>query len=63
MLPSRLPPDPRLSGPIQRAEFSEREIATLTLAIAMINTWNRLNVAFRTEAGGYRPGMFKGLAD
>ena len=46
-----------------RAQFSEQEIATLTLAVAMINTWNRLNVAFRTQAGSYRPGMFKGLAD
>jgi AhpD family alkylhydroperoxidase len=44
-----------------RAHFSEAEIAVLTLAIAMINSWNRLNVALRTEAGGYRPGMFKGL--
>ncbi len=39
--------------------FSEQELVTLTLAIANINTWNRLNIAFRTEAGGYRPGMFK----
>ncbi len=46
-----------------RAQFSESEIATLTLAIAMINTWNRLNVAFRTPAGGYQPGMFKGVSD
>jgi AhpD family alkylhydroperoxidase len=46
-----------------RVQFSEQEIATLTLAVAMINTWNRLNVAFRTQAGGYRPGMFKGLAE
>jgi AhpD family alkylhydroperoxidase len=46
-----------------RAQFSENEIAALTLAVAMINTWNRLNVAFRTEAGGYRPGMFKGLSE
>jgi AhpD family alkylhydroperoxidase len=44
-----------------RPHFSEAEIAALTLAIAMINSWNRLNVALRTEAGGYRPGMFKGL--
>ena len=44
-----------------RAQFSEAEIAALTLAAAMINSWNRLNVALRTEAGGYRPGMFKGL--
>jgi AhpD family alkylhydroperoxidase len=42
-----------------RAQFSQNEIAVLTLAIAMINTWNRLNVAFRTPAGGYQPGMFK----
>ena len=45
-----------------RAQFSEAEIGALTLAIAMINSWNRLNVAFRTEAGGYRPGMFAGLS-
>ena len=45
-----------------RAQFSEAEISALTLAAAMINTWNRLNVAYRTEAGGYRPGMFSGLA-
>ena len=44
-----------------RAHFGEAEIAALTLAIAMINSWNRLNAALRTEAGGYRPGMFKGL--
>jgi AhpD family alkylhydroperoxidase len=42
-----------------RAQFSEVELVYLTLAIAQINTWNRLNVAFRTEAGSYRPGMFK----
>jgi AhpD family alkylhydroperoxidase len=41
-----------------RTQFSEAEISALTLAAAMINTWNRLNVALRTEAGGYRPGMF-----
>ena len=47
----------------RRAQFSEQEIASLTLAIAMINTWNRLNVAFRTPAGGYKPGMFKNLSE
>jgi hypothetical protein len=46
-----------------RAQFSEQEIATLTLTVAMINAWNRLNVAFRTPAGGYKPGMFKNLAE
>jgi AhpD family alkylhydroperoxidase len=46
-----------------RAQFSQQEIAALTLAVAMINTWNRLNVAFRTPAGGYQPGMFKGFSE
>ena len=41
-----------------RAQFNDAEIATLTLTVGMINTWNRLNVALRTEAGGYKPGMF-----
>jgi AhpD family alkylhydroperoxidase len=39
--------------------FTEQELVALTLAIANINSWNRLNIAFRTEAGSYRPGMFK----
>ena len=42
-----------------RAHFSEAEIKTLTLAITMINAWNRFNVAFRTVSGDYKPGMFK----
>jgi AhpD family alkylhydroperoxidase len=41
-----------------RAHFSEAEIKTLTLAVVMINTWNRLNVAFRSVPGDYKPGMF-----
>ena len=28
-----------------RAQFEEREVATLTLAIAAINTWNRISIA------------------
>jgi AhpD family alkylhydroperoxidase len=44
-----------------RAHFSEDEMVALTLCIAMINSWNRMNVAFRTEAGGYRPGMFNSV--
>jgi AhpD family alkylhydroperoxidase len=44
-----------------RAQFSEKEIAFLTLAVSMINTWNRLNVALRTVPGDYRPGMFRTL--
>jgi AhpD family alkylhydroperoxidase len=44
-----------------RAQFSEKEIAFLTLAVSMINTWNRLNVALRAVPGDYRPGMFESL--
>lgn len=38
-----------------RPHFTEEELANLTFAITNINTWNRLNVAFRTPAGNYRP--------
>ena len=41
--------------------FTEDELVMLTLQIVAINGWNRLNIAFRMEAGGYRPGMFKQL--
>lgn len=37
--------------------FSERDLATLTLAVVAINGWNRLNVAFRKPAGGYQPAV------
>jgi alkylhydroperoxidase family enzyme len=36
-----------------RAEFSETELAQLTLAVISINGWNRLNIAFHTPAGNY----------
>jgi AhpD family alkylhydroperoxidase len=39
-----------------RAQFSEDEVANLSLAIVAINGWNRLNVAARTVPGGYVPG-------
>ena len=42
-----------------RAQFTDAEMVNLTLAIAMINTWNRMNIAFRVKAGDYSPGMFK----
>jgi AhpD family alkylhydroperoxidase len=42
-----------------RAQFSEDEIANLTLAAVLINAWNRLNVALRTVPGAYKPGMFR----
>lgn len=38
-----------------RAQFSEEELANLTLAVIAINGWNRLNIAFRTTPGSYHP--------
>jgi hypothetical protein len=38
-----------------RQHFNETELANLTLAVVAINGANRLNVAFRTVAGSYRP--------
>lgn len=40
-------------------QFSETELIDLTLAVVAINGWNRLNVAFHTEAGGYQPGQWQ----
>lgn len=37
-----------------RKQFNEKELADLTLAIATINAWNRLNIAARTDAGTYQ---------
>ena len=44
-----------------RAQFSEQELADLTLAVVAINGWNRLNIAFRTPAGTYQPGQLEKL--
>lgn len=46
---------------LARAEFSDVELARLTLAVGVINAFNRMNVAFRAEAGNYRPGQFKNV--
>ena len=45
-----------------RGEFSEEELIDLTLAVATINSWNRLNIAFRTPAGSYQPGQWSTAA-
>ena len=44
-----------------REQFSEDELVHLTLAVAAINGWNRLNVAARTVAGGYMAGSVEKL--
>jgi AhpD family alkylhydroperoxidase len=41
-----------------REQFSEDELAHLTLAVVSINGWNRLNIAARTVPGDYVPGQF-----
>ena len=38
-----------------RREFNEQELVKLTLAIAQINTWNRIAIGFRVEPGTYQP--------
>lgn len=45
-----------------REEFSETELAQLTLSVVVINGWNRLNVAFRTPAGHYKSAVKQSAA-
>ena len=40
-----------------RQQFGERELVDLTMAILAINSWNRLAVSFRAQAGSYRPAV------
>ncbi|MCW8155098.1 carboxymuconolactone decarboxylase family protein [Stutzerimonas stutzeri] len=39
-----------------REQFSEAQLANLTLAIATINAWNRFGVSFAPVPGSYQPG-------
>src|SRR5678815_826698 len=38
-----------------RGHFSDKDLADLTWAVAGINAWNRVSIAFRSEAGSYKP--------
>ena len=38
-------------------QFSAEELANLTLAIATINSWNRLCIGFRVVPGGYKSSL------
>jgi AhpD family alkylhydroperoxidase len=40
---------------VAHAQFSDRELMDLTLAVAAINSWNRIAISFRVEAGNYQP--------
>ena len=44
-----------------RAQFSEKEIADLTLAVVTINAWNRISIATRVVPGTYQPVKKKEL--
>lgn len=37
------------------SHFSDKDLADLTWAVAAINAWNRVGIAFRSEAGTYTP--------
>jgi AhpD family alkylhydroperoxidase len=36
-------------------EFDEADLVKLTMAVVVINSWNRLSIAFRAPAGTYQP--------
>ncbi len=38
-----------------RAQFSDKELVDLTLAVIAINSWNRLAISFNTPPGSYQP--------
>ena len=40
---------------VARSQFTEKELADLTLAVATINAWNRLSIAGRLSPGTYQP--------
>lgn len=44
------------------SQFSDGELANLTLAVVAINSWNRLNIAFRTVPESYQPAAREKLA-
>jgi AhpD family alkylhydroperoxidase len=46
-----------------RAQFSEKELADLTLAIVAINGWNRLAISFQAPTGNYQPAKPKAAAE
>jgi alkylhydroperoxidase family enzyme len=42
-----------------RAQFSEKELMDLTLAVVTTNAWNRIAISSRAEVGTYQPGSRK----
>ena len=44
-------------------QFSEEELVDLTVAVIAINSYNRINIAFRTPAGDSVPGQHAALVN
>jgi AhpD family alkylhydroperoxidase len=42
-----------------KRHFNDQDLADLTINVVAINGWNRLNIAFRNEAGTYQPGVWE----
>jgi AhpD family alkylhydroperoxidase len=42
---------------VAAGQFKPDELANLTLAIATINSWNRLSIAFRAVPGAYKSNL------
>ena len=40
-----------------KAQFTPEELANLTLAVIVINGWNRLSIAFRAIPGNYKSNL------
>jgi AhpD family alkylhydroperoxidase len=40
-----------------RAHFTDAELVKLAMAVIAINSWNRLNIAFRVPAGNCQPAV------
>jgi AhpD family alkylhydroperoxidase len=60
-LPDRNVPDEIYNQ--AREQFSEVELIDLTLTVITVNSYNRLNIAFRTPAGDYVPGQFASVSN
>lgn len=44
---------------LARAQFDEKELVDLTMAVIAINSWNRLAISFRSVPGTYEPAKQK----
>ena len=42
-----------------RRQFTEAELTNLTLAVAAINSWNRLSISLRAVPGSYQPQHYE----